>query len=82
MHWFQHFTSFLISSEKKFFGCIFNHFCTMPTISSSDEIFFLLELLSLGQTCGNHGGRYLDCVAGAPSIQPNSLVVLTILLAL
>jgi hypothetical protein len=32
------------------------------------KIFFLLELLSLGQTYGNNWGKDLNCMAGAPSI--------------
>jgi hypothetical protein len=33
------------------------------------KIFFLSELLSLGQRHGNRWGQDLDCMTGAPSIQ-------------
>jgi hypothetical protein len=56
--------------QKKFFACVFNQFCTAPMISSSDEnLFILLEILSLGQTYGNRWRQDLICMAGDPSIQ-------------
>jgi hypothetical protein len=53
MHLFQRFTSFLIPSEKKVFGCVFNQFCTAPLTSSSDENLLPLRAFSLGQIYGN-----------------------------
>jgi hypothetical protein len=39
--------------KKKFFGCVFNHFAPHQCIPHRTKIFFLLELLSLGQTYGS-----------------------------
>jgi hypothetical protein len=41
------------SIRKKFLGCTFNQFCTVPMSSSSEENLLLLELLSMGQTYGS-----------------------------